>query len=101
VIGVDQDEYLTTFKQGRARGADKILSSAMKRVDNAVYGAVQRAAEGSFKGGTYVFDASNDGIGLAPFHEAEATIPEAVQTRLQEIAAALRTGKIKIEKSGN
>ncbi|MDH3599133.1 MAG: BMP family ABC transporter substrate-binding protein [Candidatus Tectomicrobia bacterium] len=101
VIGVDQDEYLTTFKQGRAPGADKILSSAMKRVDNAVYGAVQRAAEGKFKGGTYVFDSGNEGIGLAPFHEAEATIPEAVKAKLQEIAGELRAGKIKIKKSGN
>ncbi|HEY7709421.1 MAG TPA: BMP family ABC transporter substrate-binding protein [Candidatus Entotheonella sp.] len=101
VIGVDQDEYLTTFKQGRAPGANKILSSAMKRVDNAVYGAVQRAVEGTFKGGTYVFDAGNDGIGLAPFHEAEATIPEAVKTQLQGIAAALRAGQIQINTREN
>jgi basic membrane lipoprotein Med (substrate-binding protein (PBP1-ABC) superfamily) len=101
VIGVDQDEYVTTFKQGRAPGANKILSSAMKRVDNAVYGAVQRAVEGTFKGGTYVFDAGNDGIGLAPFHEAEATIPEAVKTQLQGIAAALRAGQIQINTREN
>jgi basic membrane lipoprotein Med (substrate-binding protein (PBP1-ABC) superfamily) len=101
VIGVDQDEYVTTFKQGRAPGANKILSSAMKRVDNAVYGAVQRAVEGTFKGGTYVFDAGNDGIGLAPFHEAEATIPEAVKTQLQEVAAALRAGQIQINTREN
>jgi basic membrane protein A len=101
VIGVDQDEYLTTFKQGRAPGANKILSSAMKRVDNAVYGAVQRAVKGTFKGGTYVFDAGNEGIGLAPFHEAEATIPEVVKAKLQEIAAELRTGKIKTKMSEN
>jgi len=48
-----------------------------------------------------VFDAGNDGIGLAPFHEAEATIPEAVKTQLQEIAAALRAGKIKINTREN
>src|SRR3712207_7800898 len=34
VIGVDQDEYGTTFQQGAAPGADKIVSSALKRVDN-------------------------------------------------------------------
>ena len=32
VIGVDQDEYGTTFAGGSAPGADKILSSATKRV---------------------------------------------------------------------
>ena len=75
VLGVDQDEYLTTFKQGEAKGANKLLSSAMKRVDNAVYGAIKMAVEGTFKGGTQVFDASNDGIGLAPFHATEKRCP--------------------------
>lgn len=96
VIGVDQDEYMTTFKQGRAPGAHKLLSSAMKRVDNAVYGAIQRAVEGAFTGGTQVFDARNGGVGLAPFHAAEGAISEAVRTRLQKITADLRSGKITV-----
>ena len=95
VIGVDQDEYLTTFKQGEAKGANKLLSSAMKRVDNAVYGAIKMAVEGTFKGGTQVFDASNDGIGLAPFHATESAVPETVKMQLQEIAAGLKAGTIK------
>jgi len=36
VIGVDQDEYLTTFRDKKA-GYDKLVSSAMKAVDVAVY----------------------------------------------------------------
>lgn len=95
VIGVDQDEYGTTFKGGKVQGSNKLLSSAMKRVDNAVYGAVKAAVEGTFKGGTAVFDASNDGIGLAPFHETEGAIPDEVKTRLKEIAEDLKSGKIK------
>src|SRR5262249_52004441 len=95
VIGVDQDEYLTTFKQGEAKGANKLLSSAMKRVDNAVYGVIKMAVEGTFQGGTQVFQASNDGIGLAPFHATEGAIPDAVKARLQEIAAGLKAGTIK------
>jgi basic membrane protein A and related proteins len=97
VIGVDQDEYMTTFKQGRAPGAHKLLSSAMKRVDNAVYGAIQRAVQGAFTGGTQVFEARNDGVGLAPFHDTEDAIPEAVKSKLQEIATDLRAGKITIK----
>jgi basic membrane protein A and related proteins len=94
VLGVDQDEYLTTFKQGEAKGANKLLSSAMKRVDNAVYGAIKVAVDGTFKGGTQVFDASNDGIGLAPFHATESAVPETVKAKLQEIAAGLKAGTI-------
>jgi basic membrane protein A len=94
-LGVDQDEYLTTFKQGEAKGANKLLSSAMKRVDNAVYGAIKMAVEDTFKGGTQVFDASNDGIGLAPFHATESAVPETVKAQLQGIAAGLKAGTIK------
>jgi basic membrane protein A len=95
VLGVDQDEYVTTFKQGEVKGANKLLSSAMKRIDNAVYGTVKMAVEGTFKGGTQVFDASNDGIGLAPFHATESAVSETVKTKLQEIAAGLKAGTIK------
>src|SRR5215468_8367264 len=95
VLGVDQDEYLTTFKQGEAKGANKLLSSAMKRVDNAVYGAIKMAVEGAFTGGKQRFDASNDGVGLAPFHDAESAIPDAAKVKLQEIAAGLKAGTIK------
>ena len=54
VIGVDQDEYFTTFKGGAEAGADKLLSSAMKRVDVAVYTAIKEAYDGTFEGRTAV-----------------------------------------------
>ena len=93
-IGVDQDEYLTTFKSGDARGAPKLLSSAMKRVDNAVYGAIKLAVEGTFTGGTQLFDAGNDGVGLAPFHATESAIPAATKDKLRELAAGLKAGTL-------
>jgi basic membrane lipoprotein Med (substrate-binding protein (PBP1-ABC) superfamily) len=94
VIGVDQDEYFTTFKGGEADGADKILSSAMKRVDNAVYNAISTAAMGTFQSGTALFDAANDGVGLAAFHEAESAIPAEIQARLAEIYQMLASGEM-------
>jgi basic membrane lipoprotein Med (substrate-binding protein (PBP1-ABC) superfamily) len=97
VIGVDQDEYFTTFQRGTVWGANRLLSSAMKRVDNAVYGAIKGVVEGTFTGGTQVFNASNDGIGLAPFHDVAAAVPAAVQARLQEVAAGLKSGAITIK----
>jgi len=99
-IGVDQDEYLTTFKQGEVAGANKLLSSAMKRVDNAVYGAIKNAVTGTFQSGVSVFDASNDGVGLAPFHGAAGAIPEAVQAQIHAIATALQSGQITTGVSG-
>jgi basic membrane protein A len=94
VVGVDQDEYMTTFKEGKVRGSDMVLTSAMKRVDNAVFQALEMAVEGSFEGGTKVFDASNDGVGLAPYHEADDDVPQDVKDRIDEIAAKLKAGEI-------
>ena len=94
VIGVDQDEYGTTFQKGAAPGANKLLSSALKRVDTAVFTAIKEAQDGNFKGGTELFDAKNQGVGLAPFHDADGQIPADVKTKLDEILKGLADGSI-------
>ena len=94
VIGVDQDEWGTTFANGQVAGADRLLSSAVKRLDNAVYLAIRGVVEGNFVGETALFDAGNRGIGLAPYHAAESAIPEQVKGRLDELEAGLRSGTI-------
>jgi len=94
VIGVDQDEYYTTFKGGAEAGSDKLLSSAMKRVDLSTYLAVKRAYEGTFEPGAWIFEAANDGIGLAPFHETEDDVPDEVKAKLDEIFQMLADGTL-------
>ena len=70
-IGVDQDEYFTTFNGGDAPGSDKLATSAVKRVDLAVFRNIVEAMKGDFAGGLYTLEASNDGITYAPFHDAD------------------------------
>lgn len=94
VIGVDQDEYYTTFKGGQEKGSDKLLSSAMKRVDTAVYNAIRAGYLGFFEGKTAVFDAASAGVGLAPFHDTEGAVPAEVKAKLVEIATMLATGTL-------
>ncbi len=94
VIGVDQDEYLTTFGGGKVAGANKLLSSAMKRVDVAVYTAIKNATLDQWQGGNFLLEAKNDGVGLAPFHDTESAIPQAVKDKLTQIAADMKAGKI-------
>jgi basic membrane lipoprotein Med (substrate-binding protein (PBP1-ABC) superfamily) len=94
VIGVDQDEYVTTFGNGESPGADMVISSAMKRVDQGVYLSLKELAEGdamSF-GGNTVLSAANDGVGLAPSHDAD--VPDEVLAQLDEIFAGLQDGSI-------
>ncbi len=94
VIGVDQDEYFTTFKGGQEAGADKLLSSAMKRVDVAVYTAIKEAYQGTFQGRTALFDAAVNGVGLAPFHDTESAVPDDVKAKLDEIFGMLADGSL-------
>jgi basic membrane lipoprotein Med (substrate-binding protein (PBP1-ABC) superfamily) len=95
VIGVDQDEYVTTFGNGTAPGVDKLLTSVIKRVDVAVYEQIAGIIGGSFSGGgNAIYGAENGGIGLAPFHQAESAIPQAVRERLDQTLAALADGTL-------
>lgn len=91
-IGVDQDQYATIFGSGSAKGADRIASSAVKRVDLGVFTQIAAAIEGDFKGGIFQLTAENDGITYAPSHDAD--VPAEVLTKLEEIRAGLADGSI-------
>jgi simple sugar transport system permease protein len=95
VIGVDQDQWVTTFDEGEAAGSERILTSAVKRVDQAVYEAVSRAVEGQLTSRVLRFDLSNDGVGLASYHEADADVSSEVKGKIREIADGLRSGEIR------
>ena len=95
VIGVDQDQWVTTFEEGAVAGSERILTSAMKRVDRAVYDAITRAVEGKLESGVLRFNLSNDGVGLAPYHEADADVSSEVKGKIKEIADGLRSGEIR------
>ncbi len=95
VIGVDQDEWITTFDEGRASGSEWILTSAVKRVDQAVYVAITQAVAKGLQSGVMRFDLSNDGVSLAPYHEADTAVPSEVRGQIQEVASGLRSGRIR------
>lgn len=86
VIGVDQDEYLSTFGEGETPGAEFIFTSAIKRVDVGVYDMIAALVGGGadwLGGGNYILNIQNGGIGFAPVHEAD------VDPAVYEAAAAI------------
>ena len=91
-IGVDQDEYWTTFAGGTAPGSEYLATSAMKRVDLAVFRNIAAAIDGSFAGGMYILTAANNGITYAPFHDA--MIPDAAAATVEAVRAGLADGSI-------
>ena len=91
-IGVDQDEYFSTFNGGEAPGADRLATSAVKRVDLGVFDQIVAVLDGSFAGGPFALTAENGGITYAPFHDAD--IPEDVAEHLEEVRQGLADGSI-------
>jgi basic membrane protein A and related proteins len=78
-IGVDADQSFL---------GDHILTSALKRVDVAVFNAVKRAQEGSFKGGTDVIHSlENDGVGLGKMNSEGQKYADQVKKIQDQIAS--------------
>ncbi|WP_117000480.1 BMP family ABC transporter substrate-binding protein [Desertimonas flava] len=91
-IGVDQDEYFTTFAGGTAAGSEYLASSAVKRVDLSTFQLIAAAVAGEFEGGLYVGDASNNQIAFAPAHDAD--VPAEVTAAAEAALAGLADGSI-------
>lgn len=91
-IGVDQDEYFSTFNSGAAPGSEYLASSAVKRVDYAVFAKIVDSLSGEFAGGIFALTAANGGITYAPFHDAD--IPDDVAAKLEETRLGLADGSI-------
>jgi len=94
VIGVDLDQYFTDFGGGEAPGADRIVTSVVKGVDNGVYDMIVAAIEDGVypANSTYVLEIANGGIGFTPSHDAD--VPDAVIEQVQATLDGLGDGSI-------
>lgn len=84
-IGVDSDQsYLAP---------ETVLTSAMKRVDNAVYATVEALVNGSYAGGLQSFDINNGGVDIAPTQDL---LTDDVIAAVEEVKAKLEAGEITV-----
>jgi basic membrane protein A and related proteins len=72
------------------------ISSVEKGIVTAVSTAVQAAANGTFKGGTYVGTLANNGVALAPFHDFQGQVPASLQNELNTVKQGIVSGSIKV-----
>ncbi len=70
------------------------ITSVEKGVVASVSGAVTNAANGTFKGGTYIGTLANGGAVLAPYHDFSSKVPAALQSELATIKAGIESGSI-------
>ena len=73
-----------------------ILTSMIKRIDNAVYSMVKDEVEGKFKGGIHVYGLDNEGVGYAMDEYNKALIPAAVIEKIEQAKKDIIAGKIKV-----
>jgi basic membrane protein A and related proteins len=71
------------------------ITSVEKGIQAAVKGSVLSAANGTFKGGTYVGTLANGGVTLAPFHDFATKVPAPLQAELKSLEQQIISGAIK------
>lgn len=89
-IGTEVDQYIALPNE-----RDVLLTSCLKRYDNAAFAAVEAANGGEFLGGgVYVGALANQGLDLAPFRGFENEIPDNIKEDLEEIRQGIIEGSI-------
>ncbi len=88
VIGVDSNQ--NGVKPGF------VLTSMVKRVDNAVYDVVKEILSGKFEGGFHVFGLEKDGVAYSMDDNNKGLIPTEVLTKVEEAKKKIVAGEIKV-----
>jgi basic membrane protein A len=87
-IGVDSDQ------QAEAPGF--ILTSMVKRVDEAVFGAIKNVKDGTFKGGIYQLGLAESGVDYVYDEHNRSLIPDSVRTRVEALRAEIVAKRITV-----
>jgi basic membrane protein A and related proteins len=88
VIGVDSNQ--NWIKPGF------VLTSMVKRIDNAVYQTVNNQVKNSFIGGIHVYGLENDGVTYAMDKYNEQLIPKEVIREVEQAKEKIIRGEIKV-----
>jgi basic membrane protein A and related proteins len=88
VIGVDSNQ--NAVKPGF------VLTSMVKRVDNAVYDVVKEVKGGNFQGGFHVFGLDKDGVAYAIDENNKVLITDVEREKLEEAKKKIVSGEIKV-----
>jgi basic membrane protein A len=89
-IWVDTDGYEST------EYGDILLTSVVKGLDVSVTEAIKESAEGTFSNELYSGTLENGGVGLAPYHDFDSEIDQAVKDKIEELKAQIISGELTI-----
>ncbi|WP_341360383.1 BMP family ABC transporter substrate-binding protein [Georgenia sp. M64] len=91
IIGVDSDWYEST-----EYGAIT-LTSVVKQIGQAVYDTVEQSSTGGFSAEPYVGTLENEGVGLAPFHDFDAEVPQELKDAVTALQEQIISGELTVE----
>jgi basic membrane protein A len=90
IIGVDTDWTVSSSEYSSI-----ILTSVLKRMDNAVYEVAKQVQDGTFQGGVYFANLANGGVGIADFGASASVVPDSVKDALPGLIQGIIAGDIK------
>jgi basic membrane protein A len=88
-LGVDVDWTETVPQYSQL-----MLTSIIKRIDNSVFQAIERAVNGEEPQATFLSNLENEGVGIASFHDYEGEISDEVKTALEEMGQMIIDGEL-------
>lgn len=88
-IGVDSDQDYVV--------PGKVLTSMLKKVDNAVYDIIAETVAGKFKGGIHYYGIRENGVGTTDFQYTEELIGKEKLEKIEQIKRDILSGKIKVK----
>jgi basic membrane protein A and related proteins len=91
-IGVDSDQFLTIPAIG-----DTIITSAIKKIDVAVFETIKKAVDGTLKGGVNeALGIKEDAVGLAPYHDWDSKVPAETKKMVDDAKAEIAAGTVTV-----
>lgn len=73
-----------------------VLTSMVKKIDEAIFQSAQQAIQGKFVAGTQRFGLANHGVGYSLDQYNEKLIPPAVRAEVEKMKADIISGKIRV-----
>ena len=93
IIGVDSDQF-----ESDTANQSVYLTSVLKNMDVTTYNAISSVLDGTFAGGVTVGTLANGGVGLAPFHDMDASVPQALKDQIEALRAGISDGSVDVKK---
>ena len=92
IIGVDSDQYDSDTANQKV-----YLTSVLKNMDVTTFNAIQAVVDGTFEGGVTVGTLANGGVGLAPFHDFDGTVPQELKDQIETLKAGIVDGSVSVK----